>query len=128
MAGATARTPVGKGGQGWASLSSLPPSLAVAGSYHSDLLTRGQWIVPSLPLSILTSLLPCQGSASGAALSCSGFCLLLQPHFLSFSLLATSLGGTGFQPDLLHLRTFALAVSLPGMLCSHGQVFLVIHV
>lgn len=47
------RRPVGKVDRSWASLSSLPPSLAMAplvpwAQHHdSDLLTQAQWILPS---------------------------------------------------------------------------------
>lgn len=34
----------------------------------------------------------------------------------------------GLQTSLLYPRTFARATSLPGMLCSHGQIFLVTQV
>lgn len=127
------RRPVGKVDWGWASLSSLPPSLVMAPlvpwvqHHDSDLLTQAQWILPSSFLSIsMSSLLP--GLSGRHHLSCSAFCLLPQPHFLSSPSGQLCLSCTGLQPIPPHRRTFALAISLPGMLCSHGLLFLVIQV
>lgn len=80
------------------------------------------------PLGI-SSFLPCyRGWESGA-----GSLVLASVYFFSliscpFPSWLLCFSRTGLQPNPLHLRTFALAVSLPGMLCSHGQLFLVIQV
>lgn len=77
---------------------------------------------------IPASLPCCQGSVPGATLSYPSFCLLLQPHFLPFSLGAT-LPQLYWPPTkLLHLRTFAPAGSWLGTLCSLGQLFFVTQV
>lgn len=78
--------------QGWASLSSLPHLLWLPWSLEPSITTliclnkaSGSHLLTSSPRhGHLSSLL----SGLSVSLSGSGVCLLLQPHFLSFSLLA----------------------------------------
>ena len=79
------------------------------------------------PLGISAFLPSCQGSGSGEDQDSS--LGLASVYFLSLisspsRFWLVYLSSPGLWPNLLYLRTFALAISLPGMLDSHGQLFL----
>lgn len=79
------------------------------------------------PLGISAFLPGCQGLGLGKDQDSS--LVLASVYFLSLISCPSRfwlvyLGYPGLRPNLLYLRTFALAISLPGMLGSHGQLFL----
>ena len=79
------------------------------------------------PVGISAFLPGCQGLGSGKDQDSS--LVLASVYFLSLISCPSRfwlvyLGRPGLRPNLLYLRTFALAISLPGMLGSHGQLFL----
>lgn len=79
------------------------------------------------PLGISTFLPGCQGLGSGREQESS--LVLASVYFLSLISCPSHfwlvyLSRPGLRPNPLYLRTFALAISPPGMLGSHGQLFL----
>lgn len=108
----------------WGSSGPLGPTLLLRSAYPRPVDFAFSILLLKLPPLVLAARAQHLALSSLVLASVYYFCLIScsSPSWLVY------LSRAGLQPNPLHPRTFALAVSRPGVRCSHSQFFLVIRV